>query len=89
VHADSNPADFNPYDVRLAFVLDDEERLGAALSKMLGSIGVAARSFVGAPEFLSALERDKPDLIFLDLALGQSDAIDVIRQLEARKFTGG
>jgi DNA-binding response OmpR family regulator len=88
VHADPNPAEFNPYDVRLAFVLDDEARLGIALCKMLATIGISARSFVATPEFLAALERDQPDLIFLDLALGQSDAIDVIRQLEERKFTG-
>jgi FixJ family two-component response regulator len=81
-------ADPNPYDVRLAFVLDDEVRLGAALSKMMATIGISARSFIAAAEFLSALEDEKPDLIFLDLALGESDAVEVIRQLEARKFTG-
>jgi FixJ family two-component response regulator len=89
VNTESNPrADANPYDVRLAFVLDDEARLGIALSKMLATIGIEARAFVSAPEFLSALERKAPDLILLDLALGHSDAIEVIRQLEARKFAG-
>jgi FixJ family two-component response regulator len=88
VQANPNPAEFNPYDVRLAFVLDDEARLGVALCKMLATIGVTARSFIAAPEFMSALEHDQPDLIFLDLALGQSDAIDVIHQLEAHKFSG-
>lgn len=88
MHADPDPEDFNPYDVRLAFVLDDEARLGVVLSKMLATIGITARSFTAPPEFMSALERDEPDLLFLDLAFGQSDAIDVIRQLEARKFAG-
>ncbi|HEY6259842.1 MAG TPA: response regulator [Xanthobacteraceae bacterium] len=82
------PAESNPYDVRLAFVLDDEARLGIALSKMLATIGISARAFVGPEAFLHELEQAKPDLIFLDLALGQSDAIEVIRQLEARKFAG-
>ncbi len=80
--------DLNPYDVRLAFVLDDEARLGLALSKMLGTIGIRAQAFVGALDFLSALDRENPDLIFLDLALGQSDAIEIIHQLEARKYDG-
>ena len=78
----------NPFDVRLAFVLDDEARLGVALCKVLASIGIEARQFVDAEAFLSQLEPCNPDLVFLDLALGQSDAIEVIHQLEARKFKG-
>ena len=73
---------------RLAFVLDDEARLGVALCKILASIGIDARQFVNVEAFLSELEPCNPDLIFLDLALGQSDAIEVIHQLEARKFKG-
>ena len=78
----------NHFDVRLAFVLDDEPPLGVALCKMLAGLGIDARSFVATAAFLSALEAGNPDLVFLDLALGQSDAIDVIRQLEVRKFKG-
>ena len=81
-------ADLNQCDVRLAFVIDDEERVGSALCKMLSGIGVDARQFIDAAEFLRELEPGNPDLIFLDLALGQSDAIEVIHQLEARKFKG-
>ena len=84
--AESNPS--NPYDVRLAFVLDDEARLGVALSRMLAAIGIRARAFVGPEAFLRELEHESPDLIFLDLALGQTDAVEIIHQLEARKFGG-
>ena len=76
------------FDVRLAFVLDDDARLGVALCKMLAGLGIDARSFVDAAAFLSELAAGNPDLVFLDLALGQSDAIEVIRQLEARWFKG-
>ena len=81
-------ADRNPYDVRLAFVLDDEAKFAAALTKMLGTIGINARSFITPAEFLNAVDGENPDLVFLDVALGQSDAVEVIRQLEARKFAG-
>ena len=81
-------ANSNPFDVRLAFVLDDEARLGVALCKVLASIGIEARQFVDADAFLGQLEPCNPDLVFLDLALGQSDAIEVIHQLEARRFQG-
>ena len=78
----------NQFDIRLAFVLDDEARLGLALCKILAGIGIEARQFVNPAEFLRELEPCNPDLIFLDLALGQSDAIEVIHQLEARQFKG-
>jgi FixJ family two-component response regulator len=78
----------NEYGVRLAFVLDDEARLGLALCRTLGTIGIEARQFVDHDAFLGQLEPCNPDLVFLDLALGQSDAIDIIHQLEARKFKG-
>ena len=81
-------ADLNRCDVRLAYVLDDEEPVGSALCKMLSGIGVDARQFINPAEFLRELEPGNPDLILLDLALGQSDAIEVIHQLEARKFKG-
>jgi FixJ family two-component response regulator len=78
----------NQFGIRLAFVLDDEARLGVALCKVLAGIGIEARQFVDPAAFLSELEPCNPDLILLDLALGQSDAIEVIHQLEAREFKG-
>jgi FixJ family two-component response regulator len=81
-------ADSNEFDIRLAFVLDDEARLGVALCKVLAGIGINARQFVDPDTFLRELEPCNPDLILLDLALGESDAIEVIHQLEARKFKG-
>jgi FixJ family two-component response regulator len=81
-------ADSNQLGVRLAFVLDDEARLGTAICKVLAGIGIEARQFVDPAACLSALESCNPDLILLDLALGQSDAIEVIHALEDRDFTG-
>jgi DNA-binding response OmpR family regulator len=75
-------------DVRLAFVLDDEARIGSVLCKMLAALGIEARQFVVAAEFLAELKTCNPDLVFLDLALGQTDAIDVIHELEACAFKG-
>jgi DNA-binding NtrC family response regulator len=80
--------EINPYDFRLAFVLDDEPRIGTLLCKMLESLGIESRQFVAPAEFMAALKTCAPDLIFLDLALGQSDAIDVIYELEACGYKG-
>src|SRR5947208_9065885 len=38
--------------------------------------------------FLTEVTRVPPELIVLDLALGQSDAIEMIRHLEVLKYTG-
>jgi DNA-binding response OmpR family regulator len=81
-------SDSNEFDARFALVLDDEAAVGVALCKSLAVIGIDARHFVRVDEFISDLEQCDPDLVFLDLALGQSDAIEVIHQLEIRKFKG-
>lgn len=81
-------ANSDQIDVRLAFVLDDEARIGSVLCKMLAALGIEARQFVAAAEFLAELKTCKPDLVFLDLALGQTDAIEVIHALEACAYKG-
>ena len=78
----------NPFEFRLAFVLDDEPQVGSALCKMLATLGIEARHFLTLGELVAALERSSPDLIFLDLSLGQSDAIEVIYELEALAYKG-
>lgn len=74
--------------VGLAFVLDDEPKLGTVVCKMLSGMGIGARYFGSAEKFLHEVSRCRPDLVILDLALGNTDAVDVIRQLETLKFTG-
>jgi EAL domain-containing protein (putative c-di-GMP-specific phosphodiesterase class I) len=55
---------------------------------MLVMTGVEARQFVEPMKLLPAMAQTQPDLLVLDLALGQSDAVDVIRKLEVLKFKG-
>ena len=44
--------------------------------------------FLGAEQFLPEVGRCNPDLVVLDLALGNTDAVEIIRQLHALKFAG-
>jgi EAL domain-containing protein (putative c-di-GMP-specific phosphodiesterase class I) len=74
--------------IGLGFVPDDEPKVGTVVCKMLSGIGIGARHFVAAEQFLHELSRCSPDLVVLDLALGNTDAVEVIRQLEILKFTG-
>jgi two-component system cell cycle response regulator len=71
-----------------AYVLDDEAEIGALLGKVLGACGIESRQFTESEPFLAELESKPPDLIVLDLSLGQSDAVEIIRHLEILKYRG-
>jgi EAL domain-containing protein (putative c-di-GMP-specific phosphodiesterase class I) len=71
-----------------AFVVDDEEGICKFVSATLAALGVPAESFHTAEQALSALDRRTPALIFLDIALKQSDAVEVIRGLGERRYAG-
>ncbi len=77
-----------PGPPQTALVLDDEVQIGAFVCKALASFGVAAKHFTDPLQFLLDVKRAPPDLLVLDLALGPSDAVDVIRKLEFLKFAG-
>jgi EAL domain-containing protein (putative c-di-GMP-specific phosphodiesterase class I) len=73
---------------RLAFILDDEPQVRALVGKILASIGFEARQFAAPAALFADLKIESPELIVLDLALGQSDAVEVIRHLETFRYTG-
>jgi EAL domain-containing protein (putative c-di-GMP-specific phosphodiesterase class I)/FixJ family two-component response regulator len=73
---------------RCAFVLDDEARVGTVVCKALTIAGLVARQFTDPLQFLTELKLSPPDVVVLDLALGETDAIEVIRKLEVLKFRG-
>lgn len=71
-----------------ALVLDDEAQIGTMVCKVLSLIGIAAQHFTDPLAFLVEIKRSQPSLVVLDLALGQSDAVEVIRKLDVLKFSG-
>jgi DNA-binding response OmpR family regulator len=71
-----------------AYVLDDDAQIAAVVCKVLSTCGLNPRQFTAPEPFLTALEDESPDLIVLDLALGQSDAVEIIRDLEIHKYQG-
>jgi len=52
------------------------------------TLGFSPSQFTHPVPFLKEVKTSKPVLVVLDLALGQSDAIDVIRQLETLDYGG-
>ena len=73
----------------LAFVLDDEPQIGAIVSKVLQTCGFAPRQFTSPSPFLAAFSRDSvPALVdSKSCNSGQSDAVEVIHQLETDKIS--
>src|SRR5262249_13326539 len=74
---------------RVAYVLDDEVQIGAFVCEVLIASGFEARQFADPIAFLAAVKANAPQLTIVDLALGHSDAVEVIRQLETVRFQGG
>ena len=54
----------------------------------LSTLGLVSQSFQVAAEAVAALEHGHPDIVFLDIALGESDAVEVIRALGEKHFIG-
>jgi DNA-binding NtrC family response regulator len=71
-----------------AFVIDDENAMCEIVTAALGKLGLTVASFDNAAAALAALDRQAPKIIFLDIALKQSDAIDVIKGLSESDFAG-
>ena len=71
-----------------ALVVDDEDGIRKYVSMTLGTLGLAAEGAHTAEAAIAALERNQPDIVFLDIALGESDAVDVIRRLGELRYGG-
>ena len=71
-----------------AFVVDDEDGICQLIMMTLATMGVEAKKFHSAADAVAALDHELPAIIFLDVALQKSDAIDVIRGLGERGYGG-
>jgi len=78
------PATGSPY----ALVIEDEPGICKVISMTLTAMGVEDECYHTAREGIAALDRRLPAIIFLDVALEGSDAIDVIRGLGERGYGG-
>lgn len=72
----------------LCFVVDDEPGIQNIVSAAAEGLGFQAERFRSAAKALAALEKAAPSIVFLDVSLEGSDAIDVIRGLGAAGFRG-
>ncbi len=75
-------------DRNFAVVIDDDDKIRQFLEATLTRLGMKVATFRTAGEALAATDRGRPGVIFLDVALLQSDAIDVLRGLGKRRYGG-
>jgi DNA-binding response OmpR family regulator len=76
----------------VAYVLDDDSEICALISRMLQAEGFVAVPFTSPDICLRQLkisdDYSVPKIIVLDLALGKTDAIEVLNQLNILKYKG-
>ena len=71
----------------LAYVLDDEAAVATMICKQLAMLGLEAWQFSEPSQFFKSLRVSRPKLAVVDLALGRSDAVEVLQQLQELKFS--
>jgi len=71
-----------------AYVIDDEVGICDFVSDILATLDVESLAFHTAKEAIACLDRRTPAVIFLDVALLQSDAIDVVNGLGRMGYRG-
>ncbi|MBS4083189.1 MAG: EAL domain-containing protein [Rhizobiales bacterium] len=82
------PSSVPPGERLCCFIVDDEPAIQSLLSNALVQFDFHVESFNSAQTALTALKRTRPHLVFLDVSLEGSDAVDVIRGLEEARFAG-
>jgi EAL domain-containing protein (putative c-di-GMP-specific phosphodiesterase class I)/CheY-like chemotaxis protein len=85
----SNAADGHARALQpMAFAIDDEEAITGLIAKALGSFGIETLRIRSAGAAIAALKSRTPAIIFLDVVLEGSDAVDVIRGLGEIGYRG-
>jgi DNA-binding NtrC family response regulator len=75
-------------DRQLAVVIDDDLNVRQIIETTLQQLGMMVESFPAAKEAFESIDTCEPAIIFLDVALLRSDAIDVLRGLGERHYGG-
>jgi len=77
-----------PSPAPVAFVVDDDPQIRTFVARCLSRLGYTPQEFSRVADVEAALTRAKPEVILLDLSLGTTDAVEVMRSLAASYFTG-
>lgn len=70
----------NP-ELPIVFVVDDDNRVREALSRLISSVGLAVATFGSAAEFMESEKPDAPACLVLDLQLPGTTGLELQQQL--------
>jgi FixJ family two-component response regulator len=65
----------------IVFIVDDDQSMCEALTRLLGTVGLKAQAFKTAQEFLKAKRPDTPSCLVLDVRLPGLSGLDLQREL--------
>jgi FixJ family two-component response regulator len=71
----------------VVFVVDDEEAVGDSIAMLLRTVGLTARVYRDAREFLQEYRPDQPGCLLLDVRMPQMGGMELQRELIARNVT--
>lgn len=71
----------------LVYVVDDELNVRRIVKQTMENEGNEVNTFVTAEELLEAIEKNQPDLLFMDLTLPSMDGIQLLKELENRAYS--
>ena len=74
---------------RNLLVLDDDELVGAYIRRVAELLGMPCRAVTTAQAFAEALAAEPPTDVVLDLQLGPTDGVEMLRALAARRSRAG
>jgi CheY-like chemotaxis protein len=77
-----------PFVRRSCFVIDDDAGICKALSFTLRKLGFETSEIATPPALEAALKTQVTELVFLDLGLGQSGAMDILPILSQHGYEG-
>ena len=84
----------NPMEARgagapsaVCFIIEDDPAIGRFIARALRGFGVESRHFASVDALVEGMGSSPPDLVFLDISLGDTDAVDAIRALAAHEIT--
>jgi DNA-binding NtrC family response regulator len=75
-------------DAVFALVIDDQETICRLVATTLDEFGVESATYCTAKPAIASLDQRMPQIIFLDMALDNSDAIDVMKGLSEKRYIG-